>query len=258
MNCPAVSLVAVSPRIFSTCVRLDDAVGRAAPNVVIHAAALSSVDTCETNPQLARRVNVEATQNLLRVLQGHKCRFVFISTDSVFDGTRGSYAEDDVAAPVNVYGRTKLEAEEATLVSRSDSLVIRTAFYGRNLLPRESLSEWILNRLRLGHSVRGFLDAHFSPLLSTHLARLLLLAASRSVTGVLHLASSQGCSKYQFARELAAAAGFDPDRVLQANLESAALVAPRPRDVTLKVTRATQVSRRASTEPRRRLGRVRR
>ena len=58
---------------------------------------------------------------------------------------------------------------------------------------------------------------------------------------MLHLASSQGCSKYQFARELAAAAGFDPDRVLQANLESAALVAPRPRDVTLKVTRATQV-----------------
>lgn len=220
---------------------LKNIINEISPDLVIHTAALSSVDTCESDPVLAERANVDATRNLLKILPKHGCRFVLISTDAVFDGKFGNYAEDAVPAPINVYGQTKLRAEQETLSSRPDSLVIRTAFYGRNLLPKESLSEWILNRLRSGRRVPGFMDVRFSPLFTVHLARLIVVAASKTVTGVLHLASSESCSKYQFAQSLALAAGFDEERVYPVTLESAGLRAPRPRDLSLQSVYAAKV-----------------
>lgn len=211
------------------------------PDVVIHLAALTSVDLCETDPATAATVNVEGTRNLLRALGRHTCRFILISTDSVFDGTRGDYAEDDPAVPLNVYGRTKLEAEEAVLVARSDALVVRTVFYGWNILPKESLAEWLLNRLRAGREVPGFLDVRFSPLLTNHLARLLLDLVPTSATGLLHVASSEGCSKYEFARRLATTFGFSPSRVVPTTSETIRLVAPRPKNITLAVERARAI-----------------
>jgi len=220
---------------------LKSIINEISPDLVIHTAALASVDACETDPNLAERVNVDTTQNLLQLLPKHGCRFVLISTDAVFDGKSGNYREDDIPAPVNVYGKTKLRAEQETLSSRPDGLVIRTAFYGSNLLPKESLSEWILNRLRSGVRVPGFADVRFSPLYAAHLARLIVLAASKTVTGVLHLASSESCSKYQFALSLALAAGFDEEWVYPTTLESAGLRAPRPRDVSLRSSYAAKV-----------------
>ena len=222
-------------------IELKTLINKIEPDIVIHAAALASVDACESDPILAERVNVEATRNLLRILPKHGCRFVLVSTDAVFDGKCGNYAEEDVPAPVNVYGQTKLRAEQETLSLRPDGLVIRTAFYGRNLLPKESLSEWILNRLRAGCRVPGFTDVRFSPLFTSHLARLIVAAASKTVAGVLHLASSESCSKYQFELSLALAAGLDEELVYPTTLQNAGLLAPRPKDVSLRTSYAAKV-----------------
>lgn len=220
---------------------LKNLINTIAPDLVIHTAGLASVDVCESEPGLAERVNVDATRNLLQILPKHGCRFVHISTDAVFDGKCGNYAEDDVPAPVNVYGKTKLRAEQETLSLRSDGLVIRTAFYGRNLLSKESLSEWVLNRLRAGCRVPGFTDVRFSPLYTVHLARLIAVAASKKVTGLLHLASSESCSKYHFAQLLALAAGFDKELVYPTTLQEAGLLAPRPKNVSLRASYAAKV-----------------
>lgn len=213
----------------------------ASPDVVIHAAALASVDQCETDPAAAAALNVGATRHLLEALRGHACRFVFISTDSVFDGAKGGYTEEDTPAPLHVYGRTKLAAEQAVLAERPDALVIRSAFYGWNVMPKASLGEWILGRLRAGDIVPGFTDLRFSPLLADHLARLLLTIARTDAAGLLHLASADGCSKFDFAVRLAAVFGFPPERVVPALGGSGARASARPRDVTLHAGRAAAI-----------------
>lgn len=221
------------------------AVEQIRPDAVIHAAAQASVDQCESDPSAAIAVNVGGTKNLLRALRGHACRFVLISTDAVFDGSRGDWTEEDPPGPVHVYGRTKLLAEEAVLADRPEALVVRTSFYGWNSLPKESLAEWILGRLRAGESVPGFVDLRFSPLLTDHLARVLYELVPTPVAGVLHVASSDGCSKFDFARQVVAAFGFPASRVIPATSTAAGLVARRPRDLTLSSARAAGVLDRA-------------
>jgi dTDP-4-dehydrorhamnose reductase len=212
-----------------------------APDVVIHAAAFTSVDGCERDPERAVRVNVEGTKNLLSALKGHACRFVFISTDSVFDGGKGQYSEDDRAVPIHVYGRTKLQAEEAVLHARPNALVVRTVFYGWNVTFRESLAEWIVSRLRAGQVVTGFQNARFSPLLTNHLARLILKLVATKASGILHVASPESRSKYEFAARLADLLGYAADRVVPTQLVAGRLAAPRPLDTSLCVERATAI-----------------
>jgi dTDP-4-dehydrorhamnose reductase len=84
-----------------------------APGVVVHAAALSKVEDCEADRERCWAVNVDATAALARLCKRHGARLVLLSTDFLFDGTDGPYAEDDRPAPVNAYGRTKLAAENA-------------------------------------------------------------------------------------------------------------------------------------------------
>lgn len=214
------------------------AVDEIVPDVVIHAAALAYVDQCQQNPGLAHAVNVTATGNLVEALRHLHCPFVFISSDSVFDGVRGDYDEDDRPAPLNVYGRTKVDAEQLLLSERPSALIARTNFYGWNALPKLDLAEWMLDTLKGQGSLRGFLDVRISPLFTVHLARLLLELVSVGARGILNVASSEACTKYEFARRLAAGAGFSPDRIEPIDLAAAGLIAPRPKNVTLVTRRA--------------------
>jgi dTDP-4-dehydrorhamnose reductase len=83
------------------------------PEVVVHAGAMGKPDECETNQWQAFLVNVEGTITLLTNAEEYKSFFVFVSTDFVFNGEKGMYKEEDALEPVNYYGRTKLESEEA-------------------------------------------------------------------------------------------------------------------------------------------------
>ena len=84
------------------------------PGGIVHTGAMSKPDECELNQWQAYITNVEGTITLLNNAAGYKSLFVFISTDFVFDGVKGNYAETDIPGPVNFYGKTKLEAEEAS------------------------------------------------------------------------------------------------------------------------------------------------
>ncbi len=221
---------------------LTHAVEKHAPKIIIHTAALAFVDQCEKEPDRARAVNVEGTRNLLRAISGRSCRLIHISTDSVFDGRTGNYREEDPVSPVHFYGRTKLEAEKLVLENRPDALVVRAPFYGTITPERKvkSLAEWILSCLRQGQQVPGFTDILFSPLPAHDLARALLELAGKPVSGILHVGGSEGCSKYEFARALAAAFGFSPNLIFPTTSDSAPMAALRPHNTTLCIEKATR------------------
>ncbi|MGH7264787.1 MAG: SDR family oxidoreductase [Candidatus Rokuibacteriota bacterium] len=163
---------------------VDAALDRYRPATVIHAAALRGSRECETDPAACLAVNVGGTYHLARACLGGRVRLVYLSTDYVFDGERGGYAEDDPVDPVNLYARSKL-AGELTVRTLGDSLVIRTAFYRRERWPWPT----------------AFVDQFSSRLPVDLVAREVLRAAAGRLTGIVHIGGPRR-SSYEIAREV--------------------------------------------------------
>ncbi len=205
------------------------------PDVIVHCAAMTDVERCEREPDVAHLMNVDATRILAQWCVQRGARFVFISTDSVFDGTCGHYSEDDLPAPVNEYARTKLAAEAAATGLLPDALILRTNFYGRNFKPKLSLAEWMLEKLARGERLPAFADVRFNPLLTDHLGRIILDLIAHGAKGVFHAAARDECSKYEFALLIAKVFGLQADEARPELVEDFGFKAQRPRNTTLAV-----------------------
>jgi dTDP-4-dehydrorhamnose reductase len=222
---------------------LDEAAVRStvrdlAPGWIIHCAAATNVDWCEAQPEQARRVNADGAGVVAATARDAGAGMIHISTDSVFDGERGGYAESDIPAPVNAYARSKLAGERAVLAAHPGALVVRTTIFGWNAQPKRSLAEWALARLEAGEDVPGWEDVTFNPLLVNDLGDLLLAAMERGLRGIYHFAGGNTMSKYAFAQSVARTFGYDESRVRPTSVEDVAFAAPRPRNTTLAVDKA--------------------
>lgn len=210
------------------------------PDWIVHCAAATNVDWCEAHPEDAYRLNAEMPRHLARFARACGARLVYISTDSVFDGTRGGYAEMDREAPVNEYSRSKLAGEIAIREElRERCLVVRTNFYGWNMQPKESLAEWILHRLEAGQEVTGFTDVVFTPISVNDLGDAILDMIDRGLSDVYHVAGSEATSKYDFAVQLAEVFGLNTGSVRPGSVRNSHLRAPRPLDTSLATDKIT-------------------
>lgn len=176
------------------------------PQAVIHCAALTDVDGCETDPEAARLVNVEGTQNIATAC-GHTIRLIHISTDFVFDGQKNApYAEDDPPRPINAYGASKLAAEERVLTLAANYAIVRTAWtfapWGRNFVLA------ILEAARKTRHLRVVADQTGSPTYALDLAGALWQLLAQERRGTFHLVNSGVVSRYEFAREIVEAASL--------------------------------------------------
>lgn len=189
-------------------------VERHAPSVVLHSAAVSSIEACEKDPDLAWRLNVEASADLAKQARKANAKYIFISTDAVFDGTQGPYDEDDPVSPTTAYGRTKVAAEEAVLHAHPQAIVARVNFFGWSPAGSRSIAEYFYTTLERGDDARGFTDISVSTLYVRDLVDALRGLIAADVSGIFHVASSEPTSKYEFGRRLAIGFGWDPSRVV--------------------------------------------
>jgi dTDP-4-dehydrorhamnose reductase len=206
----------------------------ARPQCIVHCAAATNLEWCETHPAECMRINVEAPAEIAAVARTMGAGMIQISTDAVFDGVAGGYREDDTPSPLNRYAESKALGEAAVLRKMPTALVLRTNLYGWNLQPKTSLAEWVLSLLRRSADVPGFRDVVFSPLLVNHLAAWILGLIAGGQSGIFHAASSDRISKYGFACQLAEVFGFDPALVRESSIADSALTAPRPRNTWLR------------------------
>ena len=204
------------------------------PQIIAHFAASTNVDWCETHPHEARRLNVDTTRLLASWAAVNGCKFLFMSTDSVFDGFHGPYSELDAPAPRNCYAATKFEAEQLVRDIIEDHLILRGSFYGWNVQYKSSLAEWVLTRLQAGLVVSGFTDVTFSPLLVNTLSEIALRMIEQDLHGTYHVASRDAISKNAFAIAIADVFGFPANLVHPCLLMDARLPAPRPLDTSLR------------------------
>lgn len=227
---------------------LDEAARRAAletiePTAVIHAAAIADIDYCEHHQDEARRVNTELTAQLAANCRELGAKLVFCSSDTVFDGEKGDYAETDLPYPVNVYGRTKVDAEHAVLAASPTHMVARVALVMG--LPHigtgnSFLSRWLPD-LRAGCPI-GVPDNELrTPIDVVTLGHALLELAANKAGGIVHLSGNDKVNRHQLAQRVAARLGFDPALVHVNNPETIPGRAARPRDASMKNDRARSV-----------------
>lgn len=205
------------------------------PTHIIHAAALSAPDRCEQNPQKAWDINCGGTAHVLEASDKIGSRMVYVSTDLVFDGMRGDYAEADQTHPLNVYAKTKVAAELLCLKQKKNSSVARiTLQYGLNTTGGLSFSDWILERLRNKKNVPLYRDQFRSPAYVADTARGLTLMALKGGAGeIYHLTGPESISRYGFGIKLADIFGL-PSALLQpCSMDETRGTAPRPRNVSL-------------------------
>ncbi|PSK89024.1 SDR family oxidoreductase [Taibaiella chishuiensis] len=198
-----------------------------APDVIVHCGALTHVDYCETHPEESYEKTVQSTKNLIAVAQDCKARFVFISTDYVFDGNDGPYREDAAVNALSIYGQHKLEAETLSLQALPDTLVLRvTNVYGDELRGKNFVAR-IVEQCREGKKLTLKLpyDQFANPTNAFDIARAMFVLLRDSKSGIYHIGGSDYMNRVELALRVISyfpGASYDLQPVSTAELQQPA------------------------------------
>jgi len=210
------------------------------PDAVVHSAALTDVDKCEKEKDLATKINVESTSNIAQLCHKHNCFLLYVSTDYVFNGEKGNYKETDPTAPINNYGLTKLKGEQEIKQSRTEYCIARTSvIYGS--IPaagKINFALWLIEKLRKKEETKTVTDQWNSPTLNTNLAEMILEIVEKRTTGTFHLAGATRLSRHEFAQNIAETFNLDKNLLRPTSSEKMPWIAKRPRDTSLNIEKA--------------------
>jgi dTDP-4-dehydrorhamnose reductase len=210
----------------------------AEPDVLINCAAMTNVDACETEREVAWKVNVGGVENLAESARSHGTTIVHVSTDYVFDGKSGPYGEEDRPNPLSYYGKSKLASENVLRTAGVPFVIARTmVLYGFAPAVKANFVLWLLQSLEQGTRVRVVDDQIGNPTFVDDLAYGLLRTVELDRKGVYHLAGREIVNRYDFALRVARAFGHDPGLISPIKTTSLRQLAPRPLNsglVTLK------------------------
>lgn len=229
------------PRIYDLLdqTALENQIRKICPRWLVNSAALTNVDLAERDSELAFRTNAIAAGWVAATCTEIGCRALFISTEAVFAGTnKSAYKEEDSRQPVSVYGSSKAAGEDLTLIFGQDSIVVRTSWlYGRR--GGTNFPTRIMSQLEGGKEpVRVVGDIFGNPTPTSVLAKAICGLMLESPSGrVFNVATKGVCSKFEWAREIARAAGFNYERVIEVGSADFGAPARRPPYVDLDVSR---------------------
>jgi dTDP-4-dehydrorhamnose reductase len=211
---------------FTNPYSVHDAFEQHQPEVVVHCGAMSKPDDCELDPWKAYMVNVEGTVHLLTNAAEYNSFFIFLSTDFVFNGETGMYQENDERDPVNVYGKTKMEAEDAVMEYPFSWAIVRTVLvYGNPLKGRQNILTIVKEKLSAGEAYAVFADQVRTPTYVEDLVKGIVAIVERSATGIFHLAGKDVITPYEMAVKTAEFLGLDKSlikKVTAADMQQAA------------------------------------
>jgi dTDP-4-dehydrorhamnose reductase len=216
------------------------------PDVIIHAAAYTNVDMCETNRREAYRVNVEGTRNIVSASNNIGSKIVYVSTDYVFDGKNGLYKEYDETRPVNYYGLTKLQGENVVKENCVEFIIVRTSvLFGWSKL---NFVTWILNELRGEREVKVITDQFNSPTLNIDLAEQITKLLEADEHGVFHTAGATKISRFDFACKIAKIFQLDNHNIIPIKSSELNWIAQRPMDSSLDISRISKIKKPLSVD----------
>jgi len=221
---------------------VDNVISTIEPDIVINTVSLVNVDLCEEKPALAEKIIVDTARNLAESLSKRNCRFIHISTDQLFDGQKRMYSEEDLPAPVNVYGTMKLKAENTVRHVTPNAAIIRTNFFGWSpSYHPPTFAEWIFNNLREKTPITLFTDLYFCPIEVSFLVEALESVMRSNFNGILNIVGSERCSKYEYGMALAKKFSLDTSTIIPSKMQPNSFKAIRQRDLSLSIKKYEQL-----------------
>jgi dTDP-4-dehydrorhamnose reductase len=218
------------------------------PGVVFLTAALSNVDGCEKNREKTFKVNVEGTKNVAKACKSNNCLLVFYSSDFVFDGKKGSYTEQDKPNPLNVYGASKLEAENAIKEILSNYIIIRTStLYGafesgkKPESKKGSFVQWVYESLKQGKQISVVTDQTTCPTLVDDLAAVSIALVEKKQGGIFNVAGKTALSRARFAEKIAERFGLQQGLIKPISSRELGQAAKRPANSSLSMKKLNGV-----------------
>lgn len=209
------------------------------PETVVHAGAMCKPDECEQHQWQAYTVNVEGTLSVLQNAAESKCFFIFISTDFIFDGEAVMYAEEDKPNPVNFYGKTKLEAEEAVKEYEFDWAIVRTVLvYGKPVSGRSNILSVVKEKLEKGESYKVVDDQVRTPTYVDDLVKGIIAIILKKATGIYHLSGKDILTPYQMACMTAEYLKLDRSLITRVTSENFTQPAKRPSKTIFDIAKA--------------------
>jgi dTDP-4-dehydrorhamnose reductase len=218
------------------------------PRAILLAAADAWVERCEREPKTTRRVNVEAPRMIAEAIDASDAALVVFSSEYVFDGSAGTYDEDDRRGPINEYGRQKAELEDIALAT-GRGLVCRTSAVFGDDPKRKNFVCQVVDRLRSGETFDVPSDQLVTPTYAPSLARAVVRLAEQGKTGIFHVAGPEVMGRVDFARLVADAFALDVSLLRPRLTEELGLAAARPERAGLRTEKLSQYLGASLTSP---------
>lgn len=213
------------------------------PDVVIHTAAMTNVDTCETDRDGCDVLNVNSVAYLIEACEKHGTYLCHLSTDFIFDGADGPYTEDGIANPISYYGESKLKAEQLLFASKIRWSIARTVLvYG--IVPdmsRSNIVLWVKKSLEDGKTIQVVTDQFRTPTLAEDLAMGCWLLAKDEVEGIFNISGSDFLTPYEMAVMTADYYGLDKSLLQKADSSTFTQTAKRPAKTGFILDKAKKV-----------------
>jgi dTDP-4-dehydrorhamnose reductase len=211
------------------------------PDVIIHSAALTDVEKCEIELELANSLNVKATEVIAKEVEKINSYLMYISTDYVFDGRSGFYKETDPTNPLNNYGKTKLLGEKIIENKTCKWSIIRTSTpFGTHSF-KKTFPVWVYENLKINKKINILDDQLTSPTYVPNLSKMILEIISRSLEGIFHLSGSTKISRFEFAKMIATKLNLDLSLLNPVKIDTMAWKANRPVDSSLDVSKINTI-----------------
>jgi len=220
--------------------RIDDVIDRHAPEIVIHTAAMTNVDQCETERENCWKLNVDAVEYLIKACARNSSFLLHLSTDFIFDGKEGPYDEQAKANPISYYGESKLAAEELLLNSNVKFAIARTVLvYGiAHDMSRSNIVLWVKKSLEGGKPIKVVDDQLRSPTLAEDLAAGCYLIAEKRAQGIFNICGKDLLTPYEMALKTAAYFNLDTSTMERADASTFTQTAKRPPKTGLIIGKA--------------------
>lgn len=210
------------------------------PDIIINCVAITDLDFLEEHPEVGFEINSEGSKNIAIVSEKYGAKLIHISTDSVFDGKKGMYDENDSVNPINVYAKTKLLAEKYVKQETTNYLILRTNFIGYDSEDKNLLN-WMISKLSKQETIIGFNDVFFTPIEVSYLSSLIYKLSSVEESLFLNLSSDKKISKYDLAIMICDLFSFNKKLIKKGSSTDISFKASRPKDTSLSNEQAKKL-----------------
>lgn len=206
---------------------VKNAVEEIKPDIIIHAAALSNVEYCETRREEARTINVDGTDSLVDSIRGTSVKFIFISSDYVYDGVRGNFTEESQPNPISWYGQNKLDAERIVQTLPRHIILRPAVIFGWDPGGKNFFMQLYENQ-RNKTIMRVPTDQISNPTYIELLEEIICQSIGKDISGIFIATGPESMGRYDLAIAVADAFNFDKKRIVPVKTEEFGQIARRP------------------------------